>query len=91
MTEKKIEAYLRDKVKAAGGKAYKFVSPGNAGVPDRLVCFPGGRMAFVELKAPGKSSTPLQKVKQAELRRMGCSVFTDVDSKSLVDEILKRI
>lgn len=54
MRESTIEAYLRDRVKELGGKAYKFVSPGNDGVPDRLVCLPGGRAVFVELKAPGK-------------------------------------
>lgn len=91
MTEKKIEQYLRDQVKTIGGKAYKFVSPGNDGVPDRLVILPGGRIAFVETKAPGKESTSLQKKKQKELRNMGCIVFSDVDSKDLVDEILKRI
>lgn len=38
--ETDIEYKLRDKVKALGGRAYKFVSPGNAGVPDRLVVLP---------------------------------------------------
>ena len=40
MLEKDIEEKLRNKVKKLGGKAYKFVSPGNAGVPDRLVILP---------------------------------------------------
>ena len=91
MKEKQIEEYLREQVKAAGGKAYKFVSPGNDGVPDRLVCLPGARIAFVETKVPGKKSTPLQKKQQNDLIALGCMVFSDVDSKSLVDEILKRI
>lgn len=38
MREKEIESYLRDRIRRIGGKAYKFVSPGNNGVPDRLVC-----------------------------------------------------
>ena len=40
MLENELEKKLRDKVKKLGGKAYKFVSPGNAGVPDRLVVLP---------------------------------------------------
>lgn len=89
MKEKTIEAYLRDKVKAQGGKAYKFVSPGNDGVPDRLVCLPGGRVFFVELKAPGKTSTPLQQRRQRELRDLGFTVYADIDSRAKVDEITR--
>ncbi|MGC5220863.1 VRR-NUC domain-containing protein, partial [Escherichia coli] len=44
--EKDIENYLRDQVKKIGGIAYKFESPGNAGVPDRLVLLPGGQVHF---------------------------------------------
>ncbi|MGN7309247.1 VRR-NUC domain-containing protein, partial [Bacillus subtilis] len=62
MKESQIESYLRDKIKALGGIAYKFVSPGNSGVPDRMVLLPKGRTVFVELKAPGKKPTKLQLV-----------------------------
>ncbi len=44
MLEKMIEQKLRNEVKALGGRAYKFVSPGNDGVPDRLVVLPGGKV-----------------------------------------------
>lgn len=88
MRETVIEAYLRDRVKALGGKAYKFTSPGNNGVPDRLVVIPGIPDIFVETKAPGKKSTPLQLAKQTELIRMGRTVYSDIDSKSKVDAIL---
>ena len=40
MLEKEIEKILVTEVKKLGGKAYKFVSPGNSGVPDRIVIFP---------------------------------------------------
>ena len=46
ISEKSIEEYLRDQVRKIGGKAYKFVSPGNAGVPDRLVVLPGGDLVM---------------------------------------------
>lgn len=73
MTEKQIENALRDRVRAAGGLALKWVSPGCAGVPDRIVILPGGRIHFIELKAPGVSPRPLQLHIMAKLRALGCS------------------
>lgn len=91
MRERDIEARLRDKVRAAGGKAYKLESPGNNGMPDRMVCMPGGRIVFVELKAPGGTSTPLQYARQAELRALGNVVYADVDSFGKVDAIVREL
>lgn len=91
MSEKAIEAYLRDRVKALGGIAYKFTSPGNNGVPDRLVLLPGGRVVFVETKAPGKTSTPLQGRQQERIRKLGFTVYRDIDSKLKVDALLKEV
>lgn len=87
VSEKSIEAYLRDQVRKNGGKAYKFTSPGNAGVPDRLVVIPGCEMFFVELKATGGKTTKLQDARIAELDRLGQTVFI-ADSKESIDEIL---
>jgi len=86
--EKIIEDYLRDQVKAIGGKAYKFVSPGNAGVPDRLVCLPGGKVLFVELKGTGRKSTPLQTKRQQEFIKLSQLVYV-ADSKNDVDSLIK--
>ena len=63
MREKKIEQSLVRAVRAAGGLCPKWVSPGLDGVPDRIVLLPGGRIAFAELKAPGKKPRPLQEVR----------------------------
>lgn len=90
MKEKAIEDYLRNRVKASGGIAYKFTSPGNAGVPDRLVLIPGGRVVFVELKAPGKKPTALQKLQQKRIVSLGCEVLV-IDSKEKVDEFIKEM
>ena len=76
MKERDIEALLRDGVKQLGGKAYKWVSPGNAGVPDRIVILPGGKVIFVELKQENGRLTRLQKVQQQTLRRMGVAAVT---------------
>lgn len=51
MLESKIENKLKLEVKKHGGMALKFVSPGVAGVPDRIVLIPNGRIVFVELEA----------------------------------------
>ena len=88
MREKVIEKYMRDQVKTMGGKAYKFVSPGNNGVPDRLCILPGGRIFFVETKAPGKKPTGRQLLELQKLSMLGCTVYPCVDSKEAVDSML---
>lgn len=89
--ENVIESYLRDRVKNdLGGKAYKFVSPGQSGVPDRLVLLPGGRTIFVELKAPGKKPTALQLLQHKKLRALGFLVLV-IDSKAKIDEFIKQL
>ncbi|MDP4146945.1 MAG: VRR-NUC domain-containing protein [Bacillota bacterium] len=90
MRENIIEEYLRNKVKAIGGKAYKFVSPGNSGVPDRLVLLPGGRSIFVELKAPNNTPTAKQLLQHKKLRALGFTVLV-IDSKEKVDEFIKHL
>lgn len=90
MREKDVEIYLRDEVRKAGGKAYKFESPGNDGVPDRLVIFPGNRIYFVELKAQGKKPRPLQIKQMRDLASFGCDVRV-IDSIELVDQFLKEV
>ena len=70
-----VERKLCDGVKAIGGKAYKLISPGSNGIPDRLVCLPGGRVIFVELKSPSGELSKQQKHRIAELLRMGQQVY----------------
>ncbi len=90
-SEADIEAYLREKVRAVlHGKAYKWVSPGNNGVPDRMVCLPGGRVVFAELKAPGKQPRPEQAAKHRELRALGFLVEV-LDSKAAVDAFIEDL
>ena len=90
MREKTIEQKFRAAVKAAGGLALKFASPGFDGVPDRLALLPGGRMAFVEVKAPGKKPRPLQLARHRQLRQLGFKVYVLDDESQIggmVDEI----
>ena len=86
ISETEIEAYLRIRIKKLGGIAYKFTSPGNDGVPDRIVLLPKGAMSFVELKAPGKKPSKLQKVQINRIKKLGYDVYV-IDSKELVDKI----
>ena len=74
MREKDIEKMLVDEVRNAGGRAYKFVSPGNDGVPDRIVIMPGGRLMFVELKTDTGRLSKLQTVQIDRLKRLGVPV-----------------
>jgi len=89
MRERDIEAYLRDRIKAVGGWAPKWTSPGNSGVPDRIVFLPGGHTIFVELKAPGGKPRPLQLAQHKRLRGLGCDVRV-IDSREQVDDLLKE-
>ena len=90
MREKTIEQKFRAAVKAAGGLAVKFTSPGFDGVPDRLVLLPGGRMAFVEVKAKGKKPRPLQLARHRLLRRLGFKVYV-LDDESQIGGIIDEI
>lgn len=71
MLEKDIEKLFRDEIKKAGGKAYKFTSPGNDGVPDRIVMLPGGRIVFVELKTDTGKLSKLQELQCRQIAELG--------------------
>ena len=90
MREKEIEKKLALEVKKLGGLAVKFVSPGFDGMPDRILLMPGGKMAFVEVKAPGKRSRPLQMARHKLLRGLGFSVFI-LDDESQIGGILDAV
>lgn len=90
MREKTIETKLVQAVRSMGGLAPKFSSPGFDGVPDRLVLLPGGKIAFVELKSPGKALRPLQVRRKRQLEQLGFSVYC-VDSLEQIGVILDEI
>lgn len=90
MREKYVEQRLTTAVRNRDGRALKFVSPGWAGVPDRLVLLPGGHLAFVELKAPGQSLRPLQVKRKRQLEALGFSVYC-IDHPSQIEGALDEI
>ena len=90
MLEKNIEQKLAQATRKRGGLCLKFVSPGYAGVPERLTILPGGHVAFIELKAPGQKPRPLQKHRHQQLRKLGMTVFI-VDHPTQIESILDEI
>jgi hypothetical protein len=89
MLEKAVEAYFRKAVAAAGGVAFKFVSPSHRGVSDRIVCLQG-QTWFVELKRPGGRLSPLQRVFAAEMERLG-QRYACLSSRLEIDEWLNGL
>jgi hypothetical protein len=85
MNEKLIERKLREAVKAKGGKAYKFTSPGNSGVFDRIVLMPGKQIWFVETKTTGKKLTALQLLFKKHVEELGFETRVIDDQKTLND------
>ena len=90
MREKSIESKLAAEVRKHGGLAPKFVSPGLDGVPDRLLLLPNGRMAFAELKAPGKQLRPLQKRRKRQLETLGFRVYI-IDNIDQIGGVLDEL
>lgn len=88
--ERQIEMALQRQAKKRGGRAVKFTSPGLDGVPDRLVLMPGGRCAFVELKAPGKKLRPLQEKRRTQLEALGFPVYC-IDRTEMIGGVLDEI
>ena len=84
-----VENYLRDEGKRRGFKCYKFTSPSNSGVPDRVV-IGHGHTVFVELKAPGKKTRPLQEAVHREMRRYGAKVYV-IDNRDDVDMLFDTL
>lgn len=83
-TEKSIEKYLAKKVEEAGGRSYKFTSPGNVGVPDRLVVM-DRRVFFIEVKGPTGRLTKRQEQEMTRLADLGVPTGV-VSSKAMVDD-----
>lgn len=87
--EKSIEKRLVDGVKVLGGRCYKWVSPGNVGVPDRIVLY-GGRTIFVELKTDDGRLSPVQARQIQRIADMGNEVEV-IYGPGGVDDFLRRL
>ncbi len=74
MLEKQIERMLVTGVKKLGGLCYKFVSPSNPGVPDRIIITATGRIIFAELKTETGRLTKLQAYTIEQMKLRGVDV-----------------
>jgi hypothetical protein len=90
MRESTLERRLVREVEHIGGRAPKWVSPGNRGVPDRIVILPNGRTVYVEMKAPGKPLEPLQVRWSTILQRMGHRVYK-IDSVEGIEKFISEV
>lgn len=89
MREKETERKLVRSVKRVGGICPKFVSPGMDGMPDRMILLQGGKIGFVEVKAPGRKPRILQERRHRQLRNLGFPVFVLDDPEQILDIILE--
>lgn len=87
--EREVEAYLVRRAKAAGWLIYKFVSPNNRGVPDRLAILPGGETVYIEVKRRTGRLSALQDLMFQRFKQQGATVFV-VRSREEVDVLIGR-
>lgn len=90
VTEKQIEQAVVREVKKMGGLAVKFVSPSLNGVPDRIILLPKGKIAFAEIKAPGKKMRQLQLKRKQTFENLGFHVYC-IDNLEMIGGILHEI
>ena len=91
MLESEVEKKLCKRVKEElHGRAFKFVSPGCSGVPDRIILLPMRRIYFVELKAPGKKLRKLQEWVAEGIRNLGFEVIR-IDTLEKVEEFVRKV
>ncbi len=93
MTEAQIENRLVRMVRDRGGLCFKFTSPNNPGVPDRIVITPDGRTIYVELKTSIGSLQRIQQWQISEMRKRGADVrvIKGLDAaKAFVEEVMPQ-
>lgn len=84
-----VEKHLRERAKENDYLCYKFTSPGNNGVPDRIL-IGHGQTIFIETKAPKKVPRKLQERVIGRMREHGANVLV-IDTKEKVDELFDKI
>lgn len=75
MLEKQIESKIVKKAKELGFLTYKFSSPSNRGVPDRIFISPHGEVFFIEFKSEKGKLTKLQEKVIKDISKYGVGVF----------------
>ena len=90
MKESELEAKFKKRVEQHGAKVLKFVSPGCAGVPDRIILTYGAKTYFAEIKRPGEKLRPLQHYRKKQLEQLNYKVFV-IDSEKAIENFIKDV
>lgn len=88
MKESELERKFKQQVEKEGAKVFKFVSPGLAGVPDRVILAYGAKTYFAEIKRPGQHLRPLQVYRKKQLEKLGYKVFV-IDSVTAISDFIE--
>ena len=72
--ESTLESRFHDGVRRAGGVSVK-IAPTTAGVPDRMVLWPGGRIELVELKTATGKLRRIQEIWHYRAAKLGTEVL----------------
>lgn len=92
MNESTIEKKVTDHARKLGWISFKFTSPGNRGVPDRIY-FKDGKTVLVEFKAPGKDVRPLQRqvIKRIRIENIPVYIIDDKDTGCGIFDYLESV
>ncbi|MGL6202075.1 MAG: VRR-NUC domain-containing protein [Lachnospiraceae bacterium] len=90
MLESKIEDWLNKQINEMGGLSFKWVSPNNPGVPDRIYIFPSNHVYFVELKTEIGRLSNIQKWQRERLQQMGVN-YRLVKGMDEAKELIKEL
>jgi hypothetical protein len=89
-SEKVVERYLATEMERLGGLCFKWVSPSNRGVPDRICIFPSSKIALVECKSEGCKMSKMQLVMKQRLSDK-CAIHVYlIDTKKEVDLFINQ-
>lgn len=88
--ERDVEQHLVTSLGKINLPCIKFDPTNRIGMPDRIVLLPDGKVIWVELKTKGGSLEEIQKLRHAELQRLGHPVVVLWD-KDDVDNLIEGI
>ena len=86
--EADIEAYVRARVRP--GRLLKWVSPGESGVPDRILILPEGQVVFIEFKKPGGRLSARQRLWMTRIESLGHKmrlISSMEEARAFIDEL----
>lgn len=79
----KLQKYLREQIEALGGEYRKVQWEGRVGCPDCYVWLPGGRYAWIEIKAGRDLLSKLQDMEVERMLKAGLCVCVVRDAAGI--------